>query len=175
MTASEKKIKSDFYWTVLEKHKDTVRGICFRYLHDNSVLCREMIQDVNVAIWNHIDSYPRTSSERIQKHWITVLTRQVVTNSLRRRRVMLTADLRNAIPEPVVTMDGTGEIYEVMRTSLTLEEQLLAQQLIDGYSVNELADAYGVSTSAIHKRIGKLREKFAAALDHNDNPNIFNH
>lgn len=152
---------------VLEKHKDTIWGICFQHFHNDSLLCREMIQDVNIAIWSRIDSYPHTLSERLQRHWVTVLTKQVVNNSLRRRRMMLTVDLKNDISEPVVTIDGTGEIYEVMRTSLTLEEQLLAQQLIDGYSVNELADAYGVSTSAIRKRIDKLREKFAAALNDN--------
>ncbi|MBR5354853.1 MAG: HTH domain-containing protein, partial [Alphaproteobacteria bacterium] len=38
------------------------------------------------------------------------------------------------------------------------------------YSVNELANAYGVTVSAIRKRIDKLRDKFAAALYNNNNP-----
>lgn len=167
MTTDEKNIKREFFRTVLEKHKETVRKVCFRYVHDDIELCREMIQDVNIAVWGSIDSYPRTSSERVQRHWITMLAKKVVANSLRRRRTMQTVGLHNGISEPVATIDGTGEIYEVMRASLTTDEQMLAQQLIDGYSVNELADAYGVSTSAIRKRIDKLREKFAAALNDN--------
>jgi predicted DNA-binding protein YlxM (UPF0122 family) len=61
-------------------------------------------------------------------------------------------------------MDGTGEIYEVIRTSLTLEEQWLAHNLISGYSVNELADAFGLTKSAMHKRIDILRKKLSQAL-----------
>ena len=164
MTTDEQNKKQEYFRTVLEKHRDTVRGICFRYIHDDSRLCREMIQDVNIALWSRLDSYPREASWRIQKHWVAVLTRQVVTNSLRRRRTLMAADLHSATLEPVVTMDGTGDIYEVLRTTLTLEEQLLAQQLIEGYYVNELADAYGITTSAIRKRIDKLRSKLSAAL-----------
>ena len=163
MTTDDKNRGRDLYLAVLEKYKDTIRGICFKYLHNDNVLCREMIQDVNIALLSRINSFPRTASGYAQKRWIVSLTKQVIANSLRHRRTTF-SDLDGGLPDISVTMDGTGEIYEVIRTSLTLEEQWLAHNLISGYSVNELADAFGLTKSAMRKRIDILRKKLSKAL-----------
>lgn len=167
MNADGKYSVDDLFLAVSKKYKDTVRKVCFRYLHDDADLCREMIQEVNIALWNKLDLFPHTASEFVQRRWVTTLAKQVVTNSLRRRK-KLVAVRQEFLEAPSATIDGTGDIYDVMRTSLTLEEQWIAHHLVIGYSINELASAYDISPSAMRKRIDKLRAKLADALDRNE-------
>ncbi len=98
MTTDDKYNGRDLYLAVLEKYKDTIRGICFKYLHNDNVLCREMIQDVNIALLSRINSFPRTASGYAQKRWIVSLTKQVIANSLRRRRTTF-SDLDGSLPD----------------------------------------------------------------------------
>ena len=158
----------DAYCAFIERHRETVWRICYRFAKGNRAACEDMVQEVWIALWLRFDQLKTNAPELMQRAWLKRITQSVLVVLYRRSGPdpeRLTPTLFNTLPDSPV--DYAESIDDLMSTLSSDEERMMRMRL-KGYDAQEIADEFGMERNAVYVRINriitKLRRRYGTGL-----------
>ena len=153
---------TDFFNELLKRHRPMVWRMCWISAHGNYERCRDLVQEVSIALWRHFGQLRPDATLQEERAWVRWQTRSVLDFQRRMQRptpLPLTpgmADLQAADD----ILEQQEELEELMSTLNDDERRMLRLQL-EGYRADEIAEAMGLKRDAVYQRlhrvVGKMR------------------
>ena len=153
---------SDPFDELLKRHRPMVWRMCWISAHGNYERCRDLVQEVSIALWRHFGQLRPDATLQEERAWVRWQTRSVLDFQRRMQRptpLPLTpgmADLQAADD----ILEQQEELEELMSTLNDDERRMLRLQL-EGYRADEIAEAMGLKRDAVYQRlhrvVGKMR------------------
>ncbi len=153
---------SDPFDELLKRHRPMVWRMCWISAHGNYERCRDLVQEVSIALWRHFGQLRPDATLQEERVWVRWQTRSVLDFQRRMQRptpLPLTpgmADLQAADD----ILEQQEELEELMSTLNDDERRMLRLQL-EGYRADEIAEAMGLKRDAVYQRlhrvVGKMR------------------
>lgn len=150
------------YTELLERHRRMVWALCWKSARGNYERCRDLVQEVSIALWRHFGQLRPDATLQEERAWVRWQTRSVLDFQRRMQRptpLPLTpgmADLQAADD----IHEQQEELEELMSTLNDDERRMLRLQL-EGYRADEIAEAMGLKRDAVYQRlhrvVGKMR------------------
>lgn len=107
----------DAYCTFIERHRETVWRVCYRFAKGNRTACEDMVQEVWIALWLRFDQLRTDAPELMQRAWLKRLTKSVLVDLYRRSG----PEAERLMPVLMQTMpDTTINLYEDIDDLLAL-------------------------------------------------------
>lgn len=139
-----------------------VWALCWKSARGNYERCRDLVQEVSIALWRHFGQLRPDATLQEERAWVRWQTRSVLDFQRRMQRptpLPLTpgmADLQAADD----ILEQQEELEELMSTLNDDERRMLRLQL-EGYRADEIAEAMGLKRDAVYQRlhrvVGKMR------------------
>ena len=160
--------RHDAYCALMQRHRETVWRVCWRFAHGDRERCKDMVQEVWVVLWLKFDQLRPNANALQQRAWVWRVARSVLVDLYRRRNeeaVRLTEVLEENVADS--HPDYAEEIDDLL-ARLGPDERRLMQMRLEGYDANEIADAFGIERNAVYQRvnriINKLRKQYGTGL-----------
>lgn len=144
---------SDPFDELLKRHRPMVWRMCWISAHGNYERCRDLVQEVSIALWRHFGQLRPDATLQEERAWVRWQTRSVLDFQRRMQRptpLPLTpgmADLQAADD----ILEQQEELEELMSTLNDDERRMLRLQL-EGYRADEIAEALGLTRDAVYQR-----------------------
>lgn len=136
---------------------------CWVRARGNYERCRDLVQEVSIALWLHLDQLRTDVSPKEEKAWVWWMTRTTLDHLHRSQQLPLQA-LTEAIAETIPDADNSAveEDIEELMAALSPEEQQLVRLHIEGYRADEIAETLGLGRDTVyqrmHRALGKARK-----------------
>jgi RNA polymerase sigma-70 factor (ECF subfamily) len=124
----------------------------------------DVAQEVFVVAWRKLTGIRIVDASALP--WLLVTCRNVSRNALRARRHALTLD-ESILPGDRTRQDRVEELSWVRQAIERLggmDQRVIHLCLVEGYSYAEAADHLGLSTSAVAKRVERVRSALRLAV-----------
>ena len=151
------------YTELLKRHLPMVWRGCWVRARGNYERCRDLVQEVSIALWLHLDQLRTDVSPKEEKAWVWWMTRTTLDHLHRSQQLPLQA-LTEAIAETIPDADNSAveEDIEELMAALSPEEQQLVRLHIEGYRADEIAETLGLGRDTVyqrmHRALGKARK-----------------
>ena len=139
--------------------------LCWVRARGNYERCRDLVQEISVALWLHLDQLRMDVSPKEEKAWVWWMTRSTLNHLHRSQRppmVMLTEMLAETIPD--TDNIAVDENIEDLMAVLSPEEQQLMRMHIEGYRADEIAEILGLHRDTVYQRMHRALGKARKAL-----------
>lgn len=142
---------------LLKRHRPMVWRMCWISAHGNYERCRDLVQEVSIALWRHFGQLRPDATLQEERAWVRWQTRSALDFQRRMQRptpLPLTpgmADLQAADD----ILEQQEELEELMSTLNDDERRMLRLQL-EGYRADEIAEAMGLKRDAVYQRLHRV-------------------
>ena len=151
------------YTELLKRHRSLVWTLCWARAHGDYERCRDLVQEVSIAIWLHFNQLHPEASLHEERSWVRWLTRTTLDHLHRNQRPPMLA-LTEAMVETIGNTDNPSEDIESILSTLTADERKMIQLHMDGYRADEIAEVLGVSRNLVYQRMHRVRKKMSKVL-----------
>lgn len=145
-----------FYTGLVRRNAALIKWLCMRQSNGSQANCDDLVQEVLLGLWLHLDSYRRGVPERVWVGWQV----RTILYDLRRHRLppteQLAFDVADSLAEEAL---HTREQLEELTAYLTDDERNLVRMHLDGYNTDEIARQLSLTTHAVYKQMKKVIEK----------------
>lgn len=147
---------------LLQRHRTMVWRMCWVGAWGNYERCRDLVQEVSIALWRHFDQLRPDASPQEKRAWVRWQTRSVI-DFQRRLQKPPSLPLSDCLADTVVAEDLADQKEELERLMETLsdDERCMLQLQLEGYRADEIAEALGLNRDAVyqrmHRAVGKMR------------------
>ena len=152
----------------MQRHREAVWRVCWRYAKGDRARCENMVQEVWIALWLRFDELKTDVTEWEQRAWVKRITRSVLVDLYRRSEPeseRLTPELINTLPDTCVNY---AESIDDLMAALTDDEERMMRMRLEGYDAQEIADEFKMERNAVYVRINriinKLRKRYGTGL-----------
>lgn len=153
---------SNTFTDFLNRHRPLVWRMCWISAHGNYERCRDLVQEVSIALWLHFGQLHPEASPQEERAWVRWQARSVL--DLKRRMQRPSAlPLTDGMVNTLATEDLLEQREELERLMSTLndDERRMLRLQLEGYHADEIADAMGLNRDAVyqrlHRAVGKMR------------------
>lgn len=153
---------SDPFDELLKRHRPMVWRMCWISAHGNYERCRDLVQEVSIALWRHFGQLRPDATLQEERAWVRWQTRSVLDFQRRMQRpapLPLTPGMADMQAADDI-LEQQEELEELMSTLNDDERRMLRLQL-EGYRADEIAEAMGLKRDAVYQRlhrvVGKMR------------------
>ena len=153
---------SDPFDELLKRHRPMVWRMCWISAHGNYERCRDLVQEVSIALWRHFGQLRPDATLQEERAWVRWQTRSVLDFQRRMQRptpLPLTSGMADLQAADDI-LEQQEELEELMSTLNDDERRMLRLQL-EGYRADEIAEAMGLKRDAVYQRlhrvVGKMR------------------
>lgn len=153
------------YTDLLQRHFPMVWHLCWVRARGDYERCRDLVQEVSIALWLHLDKLRPDVSLQEEKAWVRWLTRTTLDHLHRRQRppmVALTEAMADSIPD--ADNNAAGEDIEELMAVLSPEEQQLMRLHIEGYRADEIAEKMNLRRNTVYQRMHRAMAKARKVL-----------
>ncbi len=145
-----------FYTALVRRNAGLIRWLCLRQADGDQALCDDLVQEVLLGLWLHLDRYRRSVPEKVWVGWQT----RTILYDYRRHRLpppqRLAYEVADSLAEESL---HAREQLDELAAYLTDDERHLVQLHLDGYKTNEIAQQMDLTPNAVYKRMKKVMEK----------------
>ena len=138
---------------------------CWVRARGNYERCRDLVQEVSIALWLHLDQLRTDVSPKEEKAWVWWMTRTTLDHLHRSQRPPMVA-LTEVMAETIPDADNSAveEDIEELMAALSPEEQQLMRLHIEGYRADEIAETLGLRRDTVYQRMHRALGKARKAL-----------
>ena len=142
------------YTELLKRHLPMVWRGCWVRARGNYERCRDLVQEVSIALWLHLDQLRTDVSPKEEKAWVWWMTRTTLDHLHRSQRPPMVA-LTEVMAETIPDADNSAveEDIEELMAALSPEEQQLMRLHIEGYRADEIAETLGLRRDTVYQRM----------------------
>ena len=153
------------YTELLKRHLPMVWRKCWVRARGNYERCRDLVQEVSIALWLHLDQLRTDVSPKEEKAWVWWMTRTTLDHLHRSQRPPMVA-LTEVMAETIPDADNSAveEDIEELMAALSPEEQQLMRLHIEGYRADEIAETLGLGRDTVYQRMHRALGKARKAL-----------
>ena len=153
------------YTELLKRHLPMVWRKCWVRARGNYERCRDLVQEVSIALWLHLDQLRTDVSPKEEKAWVWWMTRTTLDHLHRSQRPPMVA-LTEVMAETIPDADNSAveEDIEELMAALSPEEQQLMRLHIEGYRADEIAETLGLRRDTVYQRMHRALGKARKAL-----------
>lgn len=153
------------YTELLKRHLPMVWRGCWVRARGNYERCRDLVQEVSIALWLHLDQLRTDVSPKEEKAWVWWMTRTTLDHLHRSQRPPMVA-LTEVMAETIPDADNSAveEDIEELMAALSPEEQQLMRLHIEGYRADEIAETLGLRRDTVYQRMHRALGKARKAL-----------
>lgn len=153
------------YTELLKRHLPMVWRGCWVRARGNYERCRDLVQEVSIALWLHLDQLRTDVSPKEEKAWVWWMTRTTLNHLHRSQRPPMVA-LTEVMAETIPDADNSAveEDIEELMAALSPEEQQLMRLHIEGYRADEIAETLGLRRDTVYQRMHRALGKARKAL-----------
>ena len=147
------------------RHRNMIWRMCWARSGGNWELCRDLMQEVSIALWLHFGELLPGISRGEERAWVYWITRTTINHQLRRKSVetrRLTPEETDNIVDEAVSHSGE-DIDEIM-ASLSPDEQRMMRLRMEGYRADEIASILGLNRDAVYQRMHRAVVKARQVL-----------
>ena len=150
------------YTELLERYRPLVWRMCWFSARGNWERCRDLVQEVSIALWLHFDALRPDATPGEKRAWIYWQSRSILDLQRRLQKPPM-QPLTTLLEESMADEDTrrTQEEIEDLMAALSPEEQRLVKLYLEGYRSNEIAKTMGLSRDSVYQRlhrvVGKMR------------------
>lgn len=149
----------------IRQYGTAVLRTCFAYLSDVN-LAEDAMQETFLKAWRHMDQYPARNGAS-EKTWLMHVAMNVCRD-MRRSRWMKHIDMSRAledIPQRMYSVlpEERGLLLDIMALPDKYKQLILLYYYQD-MTMQETAQALGLSTSAVHHRLRKAESLLKLSL-----------
>lgn len=145
----------------LNRHRAMVWRMCWLSARANYERCRDLVQEVSVALWLHFDQLRPEASLQEERAWVRWQTRSVLDLQRRLRKNVPVVPLTPVLEDSLPSSDSVPQREELDRLmeSLGPDERHLLQMLLEGYRADEIGDALGTGRDVVYQRYHRALKK----------------
>lgn len=153
------------YTELLKRHLPMVWRGCWVRARGNYERCRDLVQEVSIALWLHLDQLRTDVSPKEEKAWVWWMTRTTLDHLHRSQRPPMVA-LTEVMAETIPDADNSAveEDIEELMAALSPEERQLMRLHIEGYRADEIAETLGLRRDTVYQRMHRALGKARKAL-----------
>ena len=151
------------YTELLRRHRKMIWRMCWLRSRGDYERCRDLVQEVSIAIWLHFNQLHPEASLHEERSWVRWLTRTTLDHLHRNQRPPMLA-LTEAMVETIGNTDNPSEDVESILSTLTVDERKMMQLHLDGYRADEIAEVLGLSRNVVYQRMHRVRRKISKVL-----------
>ena len=153
------------YTELLKRHLPMVWRLCWVRARGNYERCRDLVQEVSIALWLHLDQLRTDVSPQEERAWVRWLTRTTLDHLHRHQRPPMLA-LTDIMAETISDDDNkaVAEDIEELMAVLSPEERQLLRLHIEGYHADEIAELMGLRRDTVYQRMHRALSKARKAL-----------
>lgn len=151
------------------RYGDMVHSRCRALLH-NDADAQEVAQEVFLRVWRYRDSFRGEASPVTYLYKVTTTTCLNRLRTLRRHpedivdEMPAAASLAQARPDTALDVASTRQLLDkILAEEDERTVSCLVYHHVDGMTHEEIGEILGLSASAVRKRIGVFRSRFASA------------
>lgn len=143
-------------------------GWLFRYaywLSGNRQIAEDLVQDTFMRAWRFLDSL---ESDDAAKSWLTTICRRENARRFERKQLDYSDIEMETIPAGKDEFDARPEVLALrnaMRMLSAKYREPLILQVIDGYTIDELAAMFELPRNTVATRLFRARQKLKAILE----------
>ncbi|MBO2944319.1 sigma-70 family RNA polymerase sigma factor [Paenibacillus sp. F411] len=148
---------------IIHQYGSLLSGIIRRHVHYNPQELEECLDDVLLAIWNHIDDYDESKNTFVQ--WIAAIAKYRAIDYQRRmirneqRFVQGKGEDSRREERPPMTGPGQRDAAEVLAHLSEVERSIFDKYYLQGVPSAEIAAELQVKESWIHNKLSRGRKK----------------
>ena len=151
---------------LVRKYQSPVRRFLLNLTLGDSQLSDDLAQDTFIKAYSNIAQFRGLSSFQA---WLFRIAYNVFYDYTRKHR--MTEDIDTAMTKSqVVTKNNNGlkaDVYQALSILKKEERTCITLQLIDGYSIDEIAGITGMPKGTVKSHLSRGKEKMANYLKHN--------
>ena len=115
----------------------------------------DLMQEVFAAVWIGL---PKVApNPRRENRWLYRVMLSVLVRHLKHRLHHVVMNISHTVDSDTELLDT--ELLDALAEHLDDHERTLMQRLREGYKVHEIAGMLGISASATHMRVSRLKQK----------------
>ena len=121
---------------------------------------------VNQVFQNILSSIPQLKQPQALEAWIVRVAVNTVRNEIRRRKRRRLFLLLESVPESVDHREDPNSqlvvrsCYRILDSMNTMDRLVFILQIVEGYTVPEIADACGCSLATVKRRLARAKARF---------------
>ncbi|MEK5303566.1 sigma-70 family RNA polymerase sigma factor [Bacillus sp. FSL R10-2201] len=155
---------------IIDRYGGLIKSIIQKHLASFQDVQEECMDDVLLAIWNHIEKYDE--EKNTLKNWIAAITKYKSIDYARKYAKTVNEKGLDQIGEIAVHTDTTkNEISNDMEHILDHlkknDKEIFMKHYVEEDSVEEIAEKMGMKTSFIYNRLSRGRKKLRTLFLHN--------
>ena len=147
--------------TAYSLYADMLYRLSFSYLK-NKEDAEDVVQEVFIKYFNGLHLAQNTEQ---QKAWFIRVTINQCKDALRRKSYRVHASLDEVEEVAIEEGTDTGHLYDVLQKLPEKNRGVVILHYLEGYSIEEIAKIFQLSTSAVKMRLKRSREFLKEELE----------
>ena len=150
---------------LLDRYKLALNARCVFWFGGNAEKAKDAYQDILTMLWLQMDSWRPDMSRKEESLWVLNVARRVLRDKhgKKRNRLVLTDDTE--VFEKNINIEVCNrELIDELKTHLDYKNRMVVENILQGFTINDMATMYGIEQKAMEKRkhraIQKLTEKY---------------
>ncbi len=150
---------------LLDRYKLALNARCVFWFGGNAEKAKDAYQDILTMLWLQMDSWRPDMSRKEESLWVLNISRRVLRDKhgKKRNRLVLTDDTE--VFEKNINIEVCNrELIDELKTHLDYKNRMVVENILQGFTINDMATMYGIEQKAMEKRkhraIQKLTEKY---------------
>lgn len=152
------------YYALIKRYKGLVYGVCRRRAGTNIALAEDLLQEVWMWLWIHIDELRRNCHPLQERAWIYWRARSVTDFAMRRWKSEQEMNCSEAeLSADDEDYNGHRELLRTMIAELDERDRQTMELYLQGYRYSEIAQISSSTEAAVNKRmqriVARMKEK----------------
>lgn len=146
--------RNEAYTELLLRHKNMIWRMCWVRSGGNRELCRDLVQEVSIALWLHFKDLIPEASRGEERAWVYWVTRTAINHQLRKPSIetmLLTPDQADCLSDGASMRDK--EDIDDLLASLSPDEQRMMRLRMEGYKTEEIASILELNRDTVYQRM----------------------
>ncbi|MBO7200167.1 MAG: sigma-70 family RNA polymerase sigma factor [Bacteroidales bacterium] len=150
---------------LLNRYKLALKVRCATWCRGNTERAKDAYQDILAELWQQMDSWRPDMSRKEESLWVLNVARRVLRSNYGKKKykVVLCNDVE--VFEKNINIEVCNrELIDELKTHLDDKNRMVVENILQGFTINDMAMMYGIEQKAMEKRrhraIQKLTEKY---------------
>ena len=150
---------------LLDRYKLALNARCVFWFGGNAEKAKDAYQDILTMLWLQMDSWRPDMSRKEESLWVLNVARRVLRSNYGKKKykVVLCNDVE-IFEKNMNIVVCNRELMDELKTQLDDGDRMVVENILQGFTINDMATMYGIEQKAMEKRrhraIQKLTEKY---------------
>ena len=150
---------------LLDRYKLALKVRCATWCRGDTERAKDAYQDILTMLWLQMDSWRPDMSRKEESLWVLNVARRVLRSNYGKKKykVVFCNDVE-VFEKNMNIAVCNRELIDELKTQLDDGDRMVVENILQGFTINDMATMYGIEQKAMEKRrhraVQKLTEKY---------------